>query len=92
MADPIQAENTQRMWDATNKQVVLVSAPPSTGPDVLTLTVRLHDPRERTNAKRSAWWGVISIPRADLTLPSADFAVKHVAPLVAEIQSEVVKK
>jgi hypothetical protein len=74
-----------QMWDPKAKQVILVSAPPA-GPDVLVLTVRLHDPRERQNAKKSAWWGTVKIPRADSKLSASDLATKHLVPIVEEIQ------
>jgi hypothetical protein len=88
MPDTPQPENMQREWDPKAKQVVLVSAPPNDGPDILTLTVRLHDPRERQNAKKSAWWSTVKIPRTDLALPSVDFATKHLVPILADLQGK----
>lgn len=77
-----------QMWDPKEKKVILVSAPPK-GPDVLHLTVRLHDPRERENAKKSAWWGTVKIPRTDVSLASAEFASKHITPLIEDIQKAI---
>jgi len=54
--------------------------------DELTLTIRLHDPLEKVNAKLSASWVVIKVERADLKLPLAEFAEKYIAPRLAEIE------
>jgi hypothetical protein len=53
--------------------------------DTLTLTVRLHDPKEKQDAKKSAVWHVVKVPRADLQLPEADFAANHLLPAVSVI-------
>jgi len=73
-----------RMWDPVAKKVVFVTAPPS-GPDVLTLTVRLHDPREKQDVKKSAVWHTLTIPREDLQLSEADFSAKYLAEAVPVI-------
>lgn len=77
-------EGMMRVWDAEQKKVVLVAAPPD-GPDMLTLTVRLHDPKEKRDPKKAAVWHVIKIPRAALSLAEADFATNHLAPAAAVI-------
>ena len=77
-------EGQMRVWDADQKKVILVPAPPS-GPDMLTLTVRLHDPKEKRDLRKSAVWHIVKIPRAALSLPDADFAANHLAPAAAVI-------
>ena len=88
MPDPIPPmdvpEGQMRVWDADQKKVILVPAPPS-GPDMLTLTVRLHDPKEKRDPKKSAVWHVVKIPRAALSLSDADFAANHLLPAVPVI-------
>ena len=88
MSDPIPPmevpEGQMRVWDAEQKKVILVPAPPS-GPDMLTLTVRLHDPKEKRDPKKSAVWHTVKIPRAALSLSDADFAANHLLPAVPVI-------
>ena len=85
MTDPeLIPEGQMRVWDADQKKVILVPAPPS-GPDMLTLTVRLHDPKEKRDRAKSAVWHTVKIPRAALSLPEADFAATHLAPAAAVI-------
>ena len=85
MTDPeLIPEGQMRVWDADQKKVILVPAPPS-GPDMLTLTVRLHDPKEKRDPKKSAVWHVVKIPRAALSLSDADFAANHLLPAVPVI-------
>ena len=85
MTDPeLIPEGQMRVWDADQKKVILVPAPPS-GPDMLTLTVRLHDPKEKRDRAKSAVWHTVKSPRAALSLPEADFAATHLAPAAAVI-------
>ena len=85
MTDPeLIPEGQMRVWDADQKKVILVPAPPS-GPDMLTLTVRLHDPKEKRDPKKSAVWHTVKIPRAALSLSDADFAANHLLPAVPVI-------
>ena len=85
MTDPeLIPEGQMRVWDADQKKVILVPAPPS-GPDMLTLTVRLHDPKDKRDPKKSAVWHVVKIPRAALSLSDADFAANHLLPAVPVI-------
>lgn len=77
-------DGMMQMWDPVAKKIVLVTAPPS-GPDMLTLTVRLHDPKEKRDRAKSAVWHVVKIPRAALSLSEADFAANHLAPAAAVI-------
>jgi hypothetical protein len=72
-----------RMWDPVAKKIILVDEPP--GPDTLTLTVRLHDPKERLDPKKAAVWHTVKIPRADLDLSEADFLAKHLTEAVPVI-------
>jgi len=84
MADLIPAaidipEGMMRVWDADQKKVILVPAPPS-GPDMLTLTVRLHDPKEKRDPRKAAVWHTVKIPREALSLSDADFVLNHLTP------------
>lgn len=84
MAEAI-PDGMMRVWDADQKKVILVPEPPS-GKDQLTLTIRLYDPKEKTDVKLSASWVVIKVLREDLQLPLADFAEKYIAPRLSEIE------
>ena len=77
-------EGQMRVWDAEQKKIILVPAPPD-GPDMLTLTVRLHDPKEKRDRAKVAVWHVVKIPRAALSLSDADFAANHLLPAVPVI-------
>ena len=68
-----------RMWDPVQKKVIFVTEPPSTG-DWLTLTVRLHDPKERQHAHLSSAWHVVKVPRTDLKLSAEEFGAKYLMP------------
>jgi hypothetical protein len=83
-------EGMMRVWDPQQKKVILVSAPPA-GPDRLKLTLRLHDPKEKKNAKLAASWVVIDVPREDLAMSPEDFAAKHIVPRVVELEHFAVK-
>ena len=54
--------------------------------DNLTLTIRLHDPKEKKNAKLSASWVTVQVPRADLALSPEEFAAKHITPRVKDLE------
>lgn len=54
--------------------------------DTLTLTVRLHDPKEKQNHKLSASWVVIKVPREDLAMSAPEFAAKHLLPAVEKLE------
>lgn len=54
--------------------------------DALTLTLRLHDPKEKKNAKLSASWVVLQVPREDLQMQPVDFAAKHLLAAVAQLE------
>jgi hypothetical protein len=53
--------------------------------DTLTFTVRIHDPREKKDAKLSTAWAAVEIPREDLKLSRSDFFAKHVAPAIEQL-------
>lgn len=53
--------------------------------DDLTLTIRLHDPKEKQDPKKSASWVVITVHRADLDLPKNDFIERYVAPALPQL-------
>lgn len=53
--------------------------------DTLTLTVRLHDPKEKYDVKKSAVWMTAEVERADLALSAEEFVAKYVLPAFAPI-------
>lgn len=54
--------------------------------DTLTLTIRLHDPKEKKDPELSASWAVIEVPREDLEIGLADFLEKHVTPHLLKLK------
>jgi hypothetical protein len=59
--------------------------------DTLTLTVRLHDPKEKLDASKSTSWKTAEIPREDLGLTPEEFAAKWLAPQAAELLASLKK-
>jgi hypothetical protein len=59
--------------------------------DELTLTIRVHDPKEKRDASMSACWATVRIPRVDLqgaaALSVADFTAKYVVPALEGIKN-----
>lgn len=53
--------------------------------DTLTLTIRLHDPKEKSDSRKSAIWATIKLPRTDLDLPMDDLIERHVLPAVKQV-------
>lgn len=60
--------------------------------DTLTLTLRLHDPKEKKDAKLAASWVVLQVPRADLALAPEEFAAKHLIDAVRSLEHFQPKK
>ncbi|HEY1800088.1 MAG TPA: hypothetical protein VGG46_04060 [Terriglobales bacterium] len=54
--------------------------------DTLTLTIRIHDPKEKKDAKLAASWVVVEVSREDLKLAPEQFAAKYVTPKLAELE------
>jgi len=54
--------------------------------DVLTLTLRLHDPDEKRDATKSTSWVVLNLPRADLAMKQDDFLAKYITPNLAQLK------
>lgn len=54
--------------------------------DTLTLTIRLHDPKEKQDAKRAADWIVFDVGREDLKLSPEDFAAKYITPHIGKLE------
>lgn len=54
--------------------------------DTLTLTLRLHDPKEKKNAALAASWVVMQVPREDLQLSPTELAAKHLIPAVDQLE------
>lgn len=48
--------------------------------NILTLTMRLHDPDEKKDATKSAAWVTELVPRIDLDLPVDEFVKKYITP------------
>jgi len=57
--------------------------------DTLTLTIRIHDPAEKKDAKKSSAWAVIDVPREDFKIASAAFIKKHIAPHLAAMRKQM---
>lgn len=55
--------------------------------DDLTLTLRVHDPKEKDDATLSASWAVVQVARADILLPVDDFIAKYLKPALATIKN-----
>jgi hypothetical protein len=53
--------------------------------NVLTLSIRLHDPDEDKDPKLAASWATRKIPREDLKLSRADFIAKYITPALDEL-------
>ncbi len=53
--------------------------------DCLTLTIRVHDPREKQDLALSASWVTIQIPREHVEMSTAEFAAKYLHPALAKI-------
>jgi hypothetical protein len=51
--------------------------------DTLTLTIRIHDPKEKKNAALSTNWAPVEVPREDLALSKAEFIAKWIEPALA---------
>ena len=54
--------------------------------DTLTLTLRLHDPKEKKNAKLAASWVIVAVAREDLALSPPEFAAKYLIPAVEKLE------
>lgn len=54
--------------------------------DTLTFTLRLHDPKEKQDAKKSTIWVVAEIPRANLTMDEALFIQMYVVPALRQMK------
>jgi hypothetical protein len=52
--------------------------------DKLTCTIRLHDPAEKKDAKKSTAWIAADIPRADLSLPLDEFCERYAKPMIKQ--------
>ena len=55
--------------------------------DDFTLTLRVHDPKEKDDATLSTSWAVVAVPRADIELPVDDFIAKYLKPALATIKN-----
>ena len=55
--------------------------------DTLTLTIRLHDPKEKNDPKKSAQWATVKVFRGDLQLSKSQFIAKYVEPALANLKN-----
>lgn len=64
----------------------------SNSKDILTLTLRLHDPKEKKDAAKSTRWAVVEVPREDLKLEEGVFLEKHVIPAFRKLERETLNQ
>ena len=62
---------------------------PTQGNDTLTLTIRLHDPKEKKLLSKSTAWAVVNVTREDLKLPREQFFAKYVTPAIEQILTSI---
>jgi len=59
--------------------------------DELTLTIRVHDPKEKRDASMSACWAVVKVERADVqgdaALSAFAFVKKYVTPALSQLKN-----
>jgi hypothetical protein len=60
--------------------------------NILTLTLRLHDPDEEADPNLNASWVVAKVPREDLSLGGEALIAKYITPLFKTFPHFVVKK
>jgi hypothetical protein len=61
-------------------------APPLSAQDKkLTLTIRLHDPLEKTNAELAASWVVVKVDREALAMTVDEFAAGYVVQAIKDL-------
>lgn len=53
--------------------------------DELTLTIRIHDPKEKQDEQHSTVWVVIKVKREDLQLAPYLFAELYLAPAAEQL-------
>jgi hypothetical protein len=60
--------------------------------DNITLSIRMHDPKEKANAALSASWHIVKVPREDIQavktgqMSKADFATKYLLPALDNLE------
>lgn len=59
---------------------------PGNEKDTLTLTLRIHDPKEKRDAAKSTSWLVLAVERGDLRMPKMDFIAKYILPNLDELK------
>ena len=55
--------------------------------DELTLTIRVHDPKETKDATLSASWATVKVDRAAISLPTEVFVQQFVVPALKKIKN-----
>jgi hypothetical protein len=53
--------------------------------DTLTLTIRVHDPKEKQDKSQSACWATVKVARPDIELPKQEFLEKYVVPALSQL-------
>ena len=61
-------------------------------PETLTLTIRLHDPKEKLDPAKSTAWTIAEVPREDLALSPEEFSTKYCVPAAAQILATLAPK
>lgn len=49
------------------------------------MTIRLHDPKEKLDSKKSAQWAQVKIPRGALSLDRQAFVDSYIVPALANM-------
>jgi len=65
---------------------------PTQTKDTLTLSLRLHDPKEKKDAAKSTRWAVVDVPRTDLVLPFEEFMAQYVIPAFKKLEHETLNQ
>lgn len=55
--------------------------------DDLTLTIRMFDPTEKTDADKRAAWVTTYVAREDIALPTQQFLDKYITPKLSELKA-----
>lgn len=53
--------------------------------DELTLTIRMHDPKEKTDPTKAASWVVLKVPREDVGLSAQDVVSRYITPSLGQL-------
>ena len=59
--------------------------------DTLTLTLRLHDPKEKLDAEKSASWAIVQVARGDLASGEDEFIARYITPALRQLKQLALK-